>query len=113
MKKTFFSKIRTAFESIRKPGEAMSPRTTSGNSDEAGEVILYCTPWCPGCRAARSFLKENNIAYVEIDIQRDREAAARVRGWADGNETTPTFDIRGQIVVDWDRETVSELLGIN
>jgi hypothetical protein len=47
-----------------------------------------------------------------VDINKDREAAARVRGWADGNETTPTFDIRGQIVVDWDKDRVAELLGI-
>jgi glutaredoxin len=62
------------------------------HSPEA-DVILYCTPWCPGCRAARAFLKE--------------------RGWAGGNETTPTFDIRGQIVVDWDKQRVMELLGID
>jgi glutaredoxin len=91
----------------------MTPKEKDDVTGPAADVIVYCTQWCPSCRAARQFLKEHNIAYVEIDIQRDREAAARVRGWADGNETTPTFDIRGQIVVDWDRETVSELLGIN
>jgi hypothetical protein len=26
-----------------------------------------------------------------------------VRGWAGGNETTPTFDIHGKIVVSFDR----------
>ena len=91
----------------------MSPKATSGSSDGTGEVILYCTQWCPSCRSARAFLKEHNIQYVEVDISKDREAAARVRGWADGNETTPTFDIRGEIIVDWNRERVSELLGIN
>jgi glutaredoxin 3 len=82
------------------------------HSPEA-DVILYCTPWCPGCRAARAFLKERGIAYTEVDISKDRSAAARVRGWAGGNETTPTFDIRGQIVVDWDKQRVMELLGID
>jgi mycoredoxin len=78
----------------------------------SAKVILYCTPWCPSCGRARAFLKQHHIEYVEVDISRDREAAARVRGWADGNETTPTFDIGGQIVVDWDPERVAELLGI-
>jgi glutaredoxin 3 len=78
----------------------------------AAEVVLYCTQWCPSCRSARLFLKEHQIEYVEVDITRDRDAAARVRGWADGDETTPTFDIGGKIVVDWDKEKVSELLGI-
>jgi glutaredoxin len=90
----------------------MPQKEKAGSSDPKADVILYCTQWCPGCRAARLFLKENHIDYVDIDIQRDREAAARVRGWADGNETTPTFDIRGQIVVDWDKKRVAELLGI-
>ena len=112
-KKTFLGKIQAAFESLRKPGEAMAPTTTSDASEGTSGVILYCTQWCPGCRAARIFLKENHIDYVDIDIQRDREAAARVRGWANGNETTPTFDIHGQIVVDWDKKKVSELLGIH
>jgi glutaredoxin len=89
------------------------PTDDANSSNPKPEVILYCTPWCPGCRAARDFLKQHRIEYVEVDIKQDRDAAARVRGWADGNETTPTFDIRGEIVVDWDRERVAELLGID
>ena len=73
---------------------------------------MYCTAWCPGCRRARLYFEENNIPFVEIDITRDREAAARVRGWANGNETTPTFDIKGQIIVDYDMEKVEAALGI-
>ncbi len=80
--------------------------------EPASDVVLYCTQWCPGCRSARAFLKGHHIDYVEVDISKDRAAAARVRDWADGNETTPTFDIRGKIVVDWDKQQVAELLGI-
>jgi arsenate reductase-like glutaredoxin family protein len=88
------------FRRINKPNSPQS----------AADVVLYCTPWCPSCRLAREWLKENRINYVEVDISRDRTAAARVRGWADGNETTPTFDIRGTIVVDWDERRMEELL---
>jgi glutaredoxin len=75
------------------------------------DVIMYCTSWCPGCRQARLYFQKNGIPFVEIDITRDREAAARVRGWADGNETTPTFDIRGQIIVDYDLAKLEAALG--
>jgi glutaredoxin len=68
----------------------------------AADVILYCTPWCPACRKARVYLQEHGIEYVEIDISRDRAAAQLVRGWANGYETTPTFSIRGRIIVDFD-----------
>ena len=76
------------------------------------DVVLYCTSWCPGCGRARAYLEEHNIEYVEIDIAKDRAAAARVRGWADGNEKTPTFDIKGTIIVDLDRARLDQALGV-
>lgn len=76
------------------------------------DVVLYCTSWCPACRRAREFLKRHNIAYVEVDIGRDRAAAARVRKWANGNETTPTFDIKGTIIVDFDQAKLEQVLGL-
>lgn len=75
-------------------------------------VILYCTPWCPACRKARAYLQEHGIEYVEIDVSRDRAAAQRVREWANGYETTPTFDVQGTIIVDFDRARLDEALGL-
>jgi glutaredoxin len=75
-----------------------------------GEITLYCTSWCPDCRRARSYLQEQGIAFAEVDISKDRPAAQRVRGWANGNETTPTFDIRGQILVGYDKAKLERLL---
>ena len=75
-----------------------------------GDLILYCTPWCPDCKRARSYLAEKGIPYVEVDISKDRAAAQRVRGWANGNETTPTFDVKGTIVVEFDRSRLDKLL---
>ena len=78
----------------------------------AADVTLYCTPWCPTCRLARAYLQERGIRYVEVDISRDRAAAARVRGWAAGFETTPTFDVRGTIIVDFDKARLDVALGL-
>jgi len=78
----------------------------------AAAVIMYCTSWCPGCRRARQWLKEEGIPYLEIDITKDRAAAARVRGYANGNETTPTFDINGTIIVEFDKAKVEKALGL-
>jgi arsenate reductase-like glutaredoxin family protein len=85
-------------------------RKESPMTESKPTVVLYCTPWCPSCRLARSWLRDHGISYEEVDISRDRAAAARVRGWADGNETTPTFDIRGTVLVDWDEEQLEALL---
>jgi glutaredoxin len=74
------------------------------------DVVMYCTPWCPDCRKARAYLRERGIEFAEVDISRDRAAAKRVRAWANGSETTPTFDIQGTIVVDFDRERLDRIL---
>ena len=77
-----------------------------------GDLIMYCTPWCSTCRQARAYLAQNGIAYTEVDISKDRAAAAKVRGWANGNETTPTFDINGTIIVDFDQARLRAALGM-
>ncbi len=91
------------------PGDEVAEIT---KSDAPPKVVMYCTTWCPACRRARGFLRQYGIPFTEIDITRDREAAARVRGWANGNETSPTFDVNGTIVVNFQRARLMELLGI-
>jgi glutaredoxin len=76
------------------------------------DVVLYCTPWCPDCRRVRNYLREHDIDFQEIDITRDRAAAQRVRGWANGFETTPTIDARGTIIVSYDKLKLAKALGI-
>lgn len=76
------------------------------------EVVMYCTSWCPGCRRARVYFQANNIPFAEVDIAHDRAAAARLRAWAGGNETTPTFNIRGQILVGYDESKLDKALGL-
>ena len=77
----------------------------------AEDLVIYCTPWCADCRQARAWLQEHGIPYAEIDISKDRVAAKRVRRWAGGHETTPTFDYKGTIIVDWQAERLREALG--
>ena len=88
-----------------------SAQAVSATSEEP-QVTMYCTDWCPGCRRARTYFKINNIAIKEVNISRDREAAARVRTWTGGYETTPTFDVKGTIVVNFDIDKLNKLLGI-
>ncbi len=73
---------------------------------------MYCTPWCSACRQARAYLAENGIAYIEVDISKTGGRGANVRGWANGNETTPTFDINGTIIVDFDQARLRAALGV-
>jgi glutaredoxin len=80
--------------------------------EPTADVVMYCTPWCPSCRTAREFLDKHHIQYVTVDISRDRAAAERVRRWANGNETTPTFNVKGTIIVDFDQAKLEQALGL-
>ena len=76
-----------------------------------GGIVMYCTSWCPDCKQARTWLAEHGLKYTEVDINKVPGAAEQVERWADGNRTTPTFDIDGEIVVDWDVERLKKVLG--
>ena len=41
-------------------------------------LTLYGADWCPDCRRAKAFLKENNIAFNFIDVDLDKEATEKV-----------------------------------
>lgn len=88
-----------------------NPPPEGSLTEPEDDVVMYCTDWCPGCRRARLYFKANAIPFVELDITHDRAAAARVRGWAGGNETTPTFKIHGQVLVGYDERKVAAALG--
>lgn len=76
----------------------------------SGGVVMYCTPWCPDCRIARAWLRDIKIPFTEVDISVNLNAARQVRSWGGGVQITPTFDINGQIVLDFDREKIQRIL---
>ena len=77
-----------------------------------GGIVMYCTQWCNDCKRARAFLKNCGLVYTEVDISATPGAAAQVRKWTGGSLTTPTFDINGTIVVDFNEVKLREVLGI-
>lgn len=54
-----------------------------------GELTMYTTTWCGFCRRLKSQLARDGIEMVEIDIERDPEAAAFVESVNGGNQTVP------------------------
>jgi glutaredoxin len=90
--------------------DAILQAAQSSQEPEA-EVVMYCTPWCEDCPDARKYFDDHNIPYVEVDISRDRSAAARVRKWSGGDEITPVIKIHGKVMVTFDQAKVEEALG--
>jgi hypothetical protein len=70
-----------------------------------GGVVMYCTPWCIRLQQSERLAAGLRNPFREVNISLNRTAAQQVREWANGNLVTPTFDIDGTIVVDFDRET--------
>ena len=62
------------------------------------KIIMYTTPWCRDCKAAKKFLAEKEITYEEIDIEMDPQAAGIVMKLNDGMRKVPTLDVGGTIV---------------
>lgn len=79
----------------------------------AADVVMYCTPWCPDCRQARAFFESKGIKYVEVDISHDRAAAELVRSWANGKEITPTFNVKGNIIVSYNKRSLEKALRLD
>jgi mycoredoxin len=75
-------------------------------------VTLYSAPWCGYCRIAKRFLDENGVAYTEINIDEDQEAALRVEQWNLGNRTIPTLDINGTILTNPSPGQLRQVLGL-
>ena len=77
-----------------------------------GGIVMYCSSWCPDCKRARAWLKERNLPYTEVDVYATPGASDQVKKWANGNITTPTFDIDGTIVVDFDPIKMADVLKV-
>ena len=101
------------FGELSKISQPSSPQKTGEPEKKAlphGGVVMYCNAWCPDCRKARAWLKRHGIEYTEIDVHSTPGAAEQVRKWANGNLVTPTFDVDGVIILDFDEGKLSEVV---
>jgi glutaredoxin len=76
----------------------------------SGGIVMYCSKWCKDCMRARAWLQSRGLEYTEVDIYATPGATTQVREWAGGHLVTPTFDINGTIILDFDEEKLKEVL---
>ena len=74
-------------------------------------VKVYSTSTCPWCIRAKQFLKDSNIAFEDIDVSVDQEAAEELVQKS-GQMGVPVLDINGQIIVGFDKEKIKHALGL-
>lgn len=77
----------------------------------AATALFYWRPGCGFCSVLRQRLRASGVELDERNIWEDPEAAAFVRGVANGNETVPTVVVGGQALVNPSPSKVLDLLG--
>lgn len=77
----------------------------------AKKVTVYSTPSCPFCVRVKQFLKDNNVAFENVDVSSDQ---AKVQEMIEksGQMGVPTIDIDGEVIVGFDQEKIKAALGI-
>jgi len=76
---------------------------------EKPKVIVYSTPSCPYCHAAKEFLKENKVEYEDIDVSKEQEKAQEMIEKS-GQMGVPVLDIGGTIIVGFDKDAIKKAL---
>ncbi len=54
-------------------------------------LTMYSTTWCGYCHRLKRQLERAGVDYVEVNIERDAEAAEFVENVNNGNQTVPTL----------------------
>lgn len=75
-------------------------RSDDGAATASPSVTVYWRRGCPYCASLRRGLRRTGLPTTEVDIWSDPSGAAFVRGHAGGNETVPTVDIAGTVLVN-------------
>ena len=75
------------------------------------KVTIYSTPVCGFCKMAKAFFVENEIEYTEHDVSTD-EAMRKEMIEKTGQMGVPVIEIDEQVVVGFDKEKLSEMLGL-
>ena len=78
-------------------------------------VILYGTPWCGACKAAKQYLASKHVPFAYKDIENDpaaaRELQAKAARMGIPADRVPILDVRGRLLLGFDRARLDAMLG--
>ncbi len=76
------------------------------------KVEIFTTSWCRYCKQAIAFLQANRIDYQQYDIEKDPQAAQRMRSLG-GTGGVPFAIINGNKMYGYSAEGYKKALGLN
>ena len=75
------------------------------------EVIIYSTPTCHFCHAAKDFFTENHVAFKDYNVATDLEKRSEMITKS-GQMGVPVIDIGGELIIGFDEPRLRETLGL-
>ncbi len=74
------------------------------------QITIYSLPTCSFCKLAKDYFHKHNIAYKEVDVDKDPAAQTEMVEKS-GQYSVPVIDINGQIIVGFQKNTLDTVLG--
>ncbi len=75
------------------------------------KIIVFSTPTCSFCNAAKRYFREKKIKFRDVDVSRDQRAAADMQRRT-GQTGVPVILINNRPIVGFDKPKINKLLGI-
>lgn len=75
------------------------------------KVKIYSTTHCPYCLMVKDYLKQKNVAFEEVNVETDEQAAMEMVSKTN-QMGVPVTDIDGKIVIGFDKAGIDRALGI-
>lgn len=74
-------------------------------------VTLYSTQTCPWCKAAKAYMRDNDIVFTEVDIAHDLDGR-REMVLMTGQYGVPVIRVGEKAIVGWDPDEFARLTGV-
>lgn len=88
----------------------MDENAKQQSTDDA-KVIIYSTTWCAFCKTEKQYLDRLGVAYVEKDVEADKDAYEELMAKNGGAfQGVPVTDIAGELVLGFDRAKIDTLV---
>ncbi len=72
------------------------------------EVIVFSSNTCPYCTLAKNYLQEKGVAFIEKNVQTDKDARAELMSM--GHMGVPVLVIDGEQIVGFDKDRLEAIL---
>lgn len=75
-------------------------------------VTVYSTTWCAYCKMAKEYLTSKGVAFKEVDVEKDREAARAIVAKT-GQMGVPVIEVGDEVILGFDRPRLDAALAKN